>query len=345
MTKRTSGGEPEFWQMARDFLRTYCPKIRRMSPKTVEAYRIGMECYITYLSNGHGIQRSDVGFDCFCHQHVKGYSKWMQESKGYAPKTVALRITVIKSFLKYASCEDLSMMALYKGAQAVKPPRHPKKPVDYMDRDATAAILAAFDGKGAKSRRNRMILILLYDAAARVSEIADATLGDLHLSKPTFISLTGKGGKTRNMPLMGKTVEHLRVYLDEFQAGYKTMPAATPLFYSLRDGRPHSLSVDSISLILKTAGNMARVGCPSVPENLHCHLVRKTRAMDLYRDGVSLPLIMQMLGHESMSTTSTFYAFATMDMMAEAIEAANPEAVGEPTRWNDPSILETLYSF
>ena len=125
MTKRANYGVAEFWQLARDFLRTYCPKIRRMSPKTIEAYRIGMECYIKYLADGHSIQRHDVNFECFDRQYVKGYSKWMQEIKGYSLKTVDLRITVVKSFLKYASCEDLTLMALYVLLSTEKWPTKP----------------------------------------------------------------------------------------------------------------------------------------------------------------------------------------------------------------------------
>jgi site-specific recombinase XerD len=344
MTRRSKGGEPAFWQFARDFLRDYCAKIRRLSPKTIEAYRIGLECYISYLGDACGIPRSKVSFEFFDRQSVKGYSKWMQDAKGYAVKTVDLRLTVIKSFLKFAAYEDVSLMALYDGAVSVKPPRKPKKPVEYMAKDATVAVLAAFDGEKQKSRRNRMLLILLYDSAARVSELADATLGDLHLTKPMFISLTGKGGKTRNMPLMEKTVEHLKVYLNEFHPEYRKLPVTTPLFFSIRDGVPHPLSVDSISLILKKAGSRARGKCPDVPNSLHCHLMRKTRAMDLYTEGVPLPLIMQMLGHESMSTTSAFYAFATMEMMVAAIESANPEVVGGAANWTSAETIDALYS-
>jgi site-specific recombinase XerD len=343
MTKRGKGGEALFWQYARDFLHSYCPKIRQMSPKTIEAYRIGMECYIKYLSDYCDIQRREVSFDHFDRQFIKGYSLWMQELKNYSHKTVDLRLTILKSFLKFASNEDVSLVAIFEAAKTVKPPKQPKRPIVYMEQVATKTILAAFTGGSAKARRNRMLLILLYDSAARVSEIADATLGDLHLAKPAFISLTGKGNKTRNMPLMEKTVEHLKIYLGEFHPDLRKLPANTPLFYSNRDEKPHPLSTDSISVILKTAGDIARSKCPSVPQNLHCHLFRKTRAMDLYKEGVPLPLIMQMLGHESMSTTSSFYAFATMDMMAEAIEAANPEAVGEPENWKAPDILEALY--
>ena len=344
MIRREKGGEPSFWQLARDFLHSYCPKIRRMSPKTVEAYKIGLECYITYLEETYSVIRFDVTFDNFDRQSIKGYSQWMQETKGYSLKTVELRLTTLKSFLKYSSCEDISLIALYEAAKTIIPPKRKKKPIMYMEQDATAAILSAFAGNTAKNRRNRMILILLYDSAARVSEITDLTLGDLHLTKPAYISLTGKGGKTRNMPLMDKTVEHLKVYLDEHHPDYRKLKAHTPLFFSIRDGKPHALSTDSISVILKKAGDIARPKCPAVPENLHCHLLRKTRAMDLYREGIPLPLIMQMLGHESMSTTSTFYAFATMDMMVEAVKATNPAAVGEPVNWKAPDIINAIYS-
>jgi site-specific recombinase XerD len=298
-----------------------------MSPATIDAYKDGLECYLRYLADARHVARADVSFDWFRRDHVKGWAKWMAEERRNAPKTIALRLTAVTSFLAYAAQEDITLAALREEAASVKPPKNPKSPVAFLPNAATRAILAAHRGATAKSRRNRMLLIFLYDTAARVSEVTGATLGDVRLGDAPFAVLRGKGRKTRNMPIMAETANHLRVYLDEFHP--EPDPSA-PLFHSRKNGRPGALSPDTVSRVLKQAGDLARGGCPEIPARLHCHLIRKTRAMDLYQDGVPLPLIMQMLGHEAMSTTSAFYAFATQQMMADAIRKATPPGLDRP---------------
>lgn len=72
---------------------------------------------------------------------------------------------------------------------------------------ATSAILSAYDTNAFKHRRNRMMLIMLYDTGARVQELADLNLSSLHLDVPNpFVTLIGKGRKSRNVPLLNKTV-------------------------------------------------------------------------------------------------------------------------------------------
>ncbi|MDJ0355312.1 tyrosine-type recombinase/integrase [Paenarthrobacter sp. PH39-S1] len=161
-------------------------------------------------------------------------------------------------------------------------------------------MLAAFDGASVKSRRNRMLLILLYNTGARVSELIALTLGDLKLARPAHLSL------------------HF--------------------------GEPTKLSEDSPSAILKKEGDLARESCPSIRIKLHCRMIRKTKAMDLYKQGIPLPIIMQLLGHESMSTTSAFYAFATLEMMKEAMNAATPGISHANTEWLSEEKLQILYT-
>lgn len=333
--------ESNFWSLARSFLHEYMPKVRRLSPKTIESYKDSLNSYINFLGSECGVKRSDVSFEEFSRERLKAYVSWMRGTRNYAPKTSNLRMTAIKSFLKYCADEDIALVCFHKGAKSICGLKEAKKPIVFMGKSATAALLDATPTDTVKGRRNRMLLILMYDSGARVGEIADIILDDIHLTGPhPFITLTGKGNKTRNVPLMRKTVTHLVAYIKEFH----NADGKIPLFYSNLGGEPHALSSDSISLILKKAARLARQKCDSVPDRIHCHLIRKTRAMDLYQEGVSLPIVMQILGHENIGTTAGFYAFATMEMMYSEMEKAFPNASKDTSEWKGKAFMDVLYS-
>ena len=292
------------------------------------------------MNNSGSLLNEKVTFEAFSREYVTDYIGWLK-AKGYVPKTINLKLTAIRSFLKYCSDEDFELRGIYTEVCTVKKQKEEKKPIEYLQPNATAAILSAYDTKTAKHRRNRMILIMLYDTGARVQELADLNINSLHLEMNNpFVTLIGKGKKSRNVPLLQKTVQHLRLYLQEFHPKNEECP----LFYSLLDGKPHRLSTDSISLVLKKAADKARIDCADVPLNVHCHMFRKTRAMDLYKNGVPLPFIMQLLGHESMSTTSGFYAFATLEMMSDAMNKAAPIVADEEKLWKKKDVKKILYS-
>ena len=345
MKRERATRAPDFYRYARDYLHTYLPTVARRSPNTVEAYRVSLECLLHYLAEQHDVRRAHVNFDHLDRQHLKGWLAWMADEQHYAPRTVALRLTAVKAFLAYCSAEDLTLVAVSQQAKVLRAPVAARTPIEYLTEPETRAVLAAFTGRTAKSRRNRMLLILLYDTAARVGEITAMTLQDLHLGKPGHVVLTGKGAKTRVVPLTAKTIEHLDIYLAEFHPGTARRDTTRPVFYSLHNGTPTALSTDTVSAVLTCAASTARSDCPSVPKNIHCHMLRKTKAMDLYQQGIPLPIIMRLLGHENMSTTSAFYAFATVDMMRKAVDAATPAVVTLPAaRRLTEQRLQALYS-
>lgn len=172
MKRDTRNDTPSFWGFARNYLHEYMPQARNLSPKTIEAYRISLECFVGYLVDEQSVQRKDIGFEHFERKLLKAWLIWMRETKHYQPKTVGLRLTAIKAFLKFAFQEDLRLVALHEVSKALKVPTAAKKPIEYLQENETAA----------KSRRNRMLLILLYECAARISEITALTLGDLTLA-------------------------------------------------------------------------------------------------------------------------------------------------------------------
>jgi integrase/recombinase XerD len=240
MRRDPSTDAPNFFGFARDYLHTYMPTVRGLSPRTIEAYRISLECFLGYLADHENVEREHVSFDHFDRRHLKAWLAWMVDDRHYASKTIALRLSAVKAFLDYTSHEDVTLVALSQSAKTLRSRASPRKPIEYLTEPETRAILAAFTGRTAKSCRNRMLLILLYDTAARVSEITGLTLGNVSLAKPGHVTLTGKRHKTRVVPLTDKTIEHLHVYLAEFHPNPTRQPATRPMFYSLRRGQPVS---------------------------------------------------------------------------------------------------------
>ena len=312
--------DKDFWLLARSYLHDYMPAVRNLSDKSVEAYKQSLKTYLSFLKETKSLTEDRVTFEAFTRDNVKEYVAWLK-NKDYSAKTINLKLTAIRSFLKYCSEEDFELRGVYTDVCTVKKIKEDKKPIEYLAPEATAAILSAYGLKTAKQRRNRMLLILLYDSGARVQELADLMVSSLHIDAANpYITLVGKGRKSRNVPLMSKTVKHLKNYLKEF----------------------HPNGDDS--LILKNAADTAQNSCESVPETVHCHLMRKTKAMDLYKNGVPLPFIMQLLGHESMSTTSGFYAFATLEMMSEAINKSAPKMADDEKLWKKEAVRKAICS-
>ncbi len=328
-----------FWKLARSFLHEYMPLVRNLSDKTIESYKISIKLYLRFINKEKHIINDKITFEIFSRENMTDYIIWLKNNQA-SPKTINLRMTALKSFLKYASEEDFELTVFYNNAKSIRGQKTIKKPIEYLKPEATKAILSAYGNDTKKHRRNQVLLILMYDSGCRVQELSDLKVSSLHLdvSSP-YITVIWKGKKLRNVPLTTKTVCHLKKYLDEFHD--KSIDEY--LFYSNLDNKPHQLSTDSIALILKQAVKIAREKNESVPKKVHCHMIRKTKAMDLYKNGVPLPFIMQLLGHESMSTTTGFYAFATLEMMSEALNKTFGETKGEKL-WKKSIKVKDPYS-
>ncbi len=204
--KRTK--ELDFWQLARQYLHNYMPVTRNLSDKSVEAYKQSLKTYLQYLEDEKSLVNKQVGFDAFTRDNIKGFIAWMK-NKNCASKTINLKLTAIRSFLKFCSEEDFELRGIYTEVCSIKKVKEEKHPIVYLQPIATSAILSAYDTNTFKHRRNRMLLIMLYDTGARVQELADLNLSSLHLDVPNpFVTLIGKGRKSRNVPLLDKTVLH-----------------------------------------------------------------------------------------------------------------------------------------
>ena len=187
--------------------------------------------------------------------------------------------------------EYADIMPVYINALTVKGVKLKDKPIEFFESTQMKGLLDAPDITKTVGQRNRMILVMFYDTGARVQEIIDLTVGSLHLeSGVPYATLHGKGDTFRNVPLMDKTVCHLRNFLKEF---HDTLSNESPLFYARTHGKLHQLSPDTMENLIKDCSKICAQNGIDMPESCHCHMIRKTRAMDLYQAGMSLEHIQQ----------------------------------------------------
>ena len=182
------------------------------------------------------------------------------------------------------------------------------------------------------------MLATLYDTAARVQELADLAVRDIRLERPAIAALTGKGNKTRHVPLGDNTVALLSAYLAEHRLdtpGHDDHP----VFFNQHRTK---LSRGGIAWITHkyqaTAGDASLAGADISP-----HTLRHSKTMHIYEAGVPLPYIRDILGHVDLSTTE-IYARASSEAKRKALEAAYTDIVTDDLpEWNqDPGLLDWL---
>lgn len=165
------------------------------------------------------------------------------------------------------------------------------------------------------------MLVLLYDTGARIQELLNIKLSDLHIGKSSSVKLHGKGNKTRIVPIMESTANRLQIYLKAFHPA-SNMLSSEYLFYVRRDGIKKRMTEDNARKLIHSYGEKARLIDKNIPQSVHPHLFRHSRAMHLYQNGMDLMLVSQWLGHSQFETTK-IYARADTEMERKAIERAS----------------------
>jgi len=177
------------------------------------------------------------------------------------------------------------------------------------------------DSKLHTGRRDLSIIALMYDTGARVQEIADLQVSDIRIKTPATIRLTGKGNKTRIIPLMPQTMDIVKGYMIDYELLDETK-ATKPLF-SNRSSK--KLTRAGLSYILNKYVVQARnVNRDLFPEKMSAHVLRHSKAMHLLQGGVNLIYIRDFLGHSSVTTTE-IYAKSNPEIKRKAIEKASPK--------------------
>lgn len=323
--------DDSFFRHVRGFLTVFLPRNKCYSRNTVGAYRDTINLFRKFLLEEKSIAFTDINFDRINHEVIYEFLAWLQNSRNCGATTKNHRLAALKSFFHYCAMEDPALMAIDMDVRKVRPHRVVRNRVEYMSETVLKILLEQPDPNTQRGLRDRFFMILLYDTGARIQEILDLRLKDIHLNDQTpCIYLTGKGNKTRAIPLMDKTIAHLHAYLKIFHSeGY--LKNDQYLFYTRIKGLKDKMSDDNVSCFLKRYAASAHQVCSEVPLRMHAHLFRHTRAMHLYQAGIPLSYIKDFLGHVNVNTTD-IYASADTSMMKAALDKINPGGVEQTSK-------------
>ncbi len=307
-----------------DYLKIYLPKQRNVSHNTILSYRKALEELLDYVKEREQIPLGSISFEHLTADIIFSFLEHLELEKEYSIPTCNARFAAIRAVMDYAADHDIAQVAtlnMLKKVPFKKPANNAT--VDYMSMAAITAIIEQPDANTPKGLRDRLFIMLLYDTGARVQEALNIKLCDLQLGRLPKVTLFGKGRKTRVVPLMDRTAQHLKKYLSVFHEN-AVQDGNVPLFYSVIHGNKQRLSDRRVRYMLQKYGEQARCVCSEVPENVYPHLFRHSRAMHLYQEGMDLTLVSQWLGHSQLETTQ-IYAHADTEHKRRAIEAATPQ--------------------
>jgi site-specific recombinase XerD len=330
----------DFAVLLQRYLTSHLAGLRGASPNTIASYRDTFKLLITYMRDQEAISPEKLALNCIDVEAVTGFLNWLESSRQNSVSTRNQRLAAISSFYTWmqsqepalmARCQDIMAIPVKKGAQAC---------VHHLTVEQTRCLLAAPDRTTPSGRRDATLLATLYDTGARVQELVDLTVGNVRLQKPAVITLTGKGRKTRHVPLGANTVALLANYLTEFRLD---MPGRDgyPVFFNQQHAK---LSRGGVAWIIDKY--RALTGTPElVRAKISPHVMRHSKAMHLYEAGVPLPYIRDILGHVDLSTTE-IYARASTEAKRRALEAAYVDVISsDMPEWNqDAGLLDWLTS-
>lgn len=139
-----------------------------------------------------------------------------------------------------------------------------------------------------------------------------------------------KGNKERTIQLTAKAVEHLREYIRVY---HSNSSKEAYLFSTTIKGVTDRMSVGNVQRIIKKYAALVSEKGVSLPDSVHCHMFRRTRATNLYQDGIAIELVSTVLGHARTDTTKSYYAKPSVEQLRDAMESVPTPVSDEAPMW------------
>ena len=312
MSQNTSGnerGREAAWDSLlmreiADFL-DYLRNVRRLSRHTIDAYRRDLEAFQRFADKG-GLSSARA----VAESHVR---HWLAEAHrgGLAANSLQRRLSALRAFFTWRSRESGERR---NPAAAVRAPRQGRKLPHTLEADQVSAYLAS-TCDDPLVQRDLAMAELLYSSGLRLAELCSVDIEDIDHHE-RLITVTGKGRKTRSIPVGTAALRAIETYLNVRPAPANA-EAENALFLSRRGTRIGARSVQQRLRKLASDTGLGR--------HVHPHMLRHSFASHLLESSGDLRAVQELLGHSDISTTQ-IYTHLDFQHLAKVYDDAHPRA-------------------
>lgn len=267
--------------------------VRRMSPKTLEAYARDLGQFAAFMADHLGGPPDNGALAALSVSDFRAFLA-SRRRQGVESRTLARQLSSLRSFYRHAERTGLFRNAALSALRSPKLPHAVPKPLSVAAaaRLVKADVLSTDETPRWVLARDAAVLTLLYACGLRISEAL--TLVRAQTEGPV-LTITGKGNKTRIVPLLPVAQKAVAQYLELCPF---TLPPKEPMFRGVKGGPLNARNIQLLIARLRGALGLAETATP--------HALRHSFATHLLANGADLRVIQELLGHASLSTTQVY---------------------------------------
>ena len=288
---------------------------RRASAHTIAAYGRDLCSFLDFLTEHLGAVPSLAAIDGLRPADFRGYLA-RRAGDGIERSSLARNMSVLRNFVRFLQRRRFAATTALAALRAPKLPSAVPKPLTVDDALAAVETTGELARKGWQSERDTALLALIYGCGLRLSEALGLSRGEAPTGE--MLTITGKGRKTRQLPVLPAVREAIAGYLAVCPY---TLAADDPLFVGARGGPLHPRLVQRQMEALR--------GYLGLPATATPHALRHSFATHLLGAGGDLRAIQELLGHASLSTTQRYTSVETERLLA-IYDEAHPRARAAP---------------
>jgi integrase/recombinase XerD len=282
------------------FFNQYLTHIKGLSPHTVKAYRDTFKLLLPFAAKYHGIKIESLRLEHISSGLILSFLNQLERDRNNRPGTRNNRLAAIKSFAKMIRFIYPQQHELADTILNIPQKRSQKPLVGFLYDDEILKVFGSVDIRSKEGFRDYVLLHLLYDSAARASEIAGLKIDYFNPDQETM-AILGKGNRFRLVKLEPKTVQLLQLYIKQ----YRIAPKASYQHRLFINQRCEGLTRHGIYRICKK--HLSMVLPPKRLKTISpVHSFRHSRAMDLLSQGEAITDIKNHLGHDNVQSTTLY---------------------------------------